>query len=80
MSAFQTTTVPGSESHHTYSAYEPLTTFTSTHSHAPTYNIVDLDYPMYGLTVVKCGGRKFDLEVVKKALDLAYEMNEKLAR
>lgn len=64
----------------TYSAYEPVATFTTSSSHAPTYNIIDLDYPLFGTTVVKCGGRKFDLEVVKKALDLAYEMNKKLAR
>lgn len=67
-------------SNRTYSAYEPVATFTTSYSHAPTYNIIDLDYPLFGTTVVKCGGRKFDLEVVKKALDLAYEMNKKLAR
>lgn len=49
-------------------------------SHAPNYNLIDLDYPLYGTTVVKCGGRKFDLEVVRKALALAYEMNDRLAR
>ena len=63
-----------------FTAYQPTQTFTTAYSHAPTYNIVDLDYPVYGTTVVKCGGRKFDLEVVRKALALAYEMNNKLAR
>ena len=48
--------------------------------HSPEYTLIDLDYPMYGSVVVKCGGKKFDLEVVRKALALAYEMNEKLAR
>ncbi len=43
-------------------------------SHAPNYNLIDLDYPLYGTTVVKCGGRKFDLEVVRKALALAAEL------
>lgn len=43
-------------------------------SHAPNYNLIDLDYPLYGTTVVKCGGRKFDLEVVRRALDLAAEL------
>lgn len=74
-----TTTAPLG-SNQTYSAYEPATTFTAPHSHAPSYNLIDLDYPMYGTTVVKCGGKEFDLEVVRKALALAYEMNEKLAR
>lgn len=55
-------------------------TVTVPYSHAPSYNLIDLDYPLYGTTVVKCGGKKFDLEVVRKALALAYEMNEKLAR
>ena len=55
-------------------------TVVASSSHAPSYNLIDLDYPMYGTTVVKCGGRKFDLEVVRKALALAYEMNNKLAR
>ena len=49
-------------------------------SHMPEHTIIDLDYPMYGTVIVKCGGRKFDLEVVRKALDLVYEMNGKLAR
>lgn len=74
-----TVTAPLSSSQ-TYSAYEHVNTFTSTYSHAPSYNLIDLDYPLYGTTVVKCGGKKFDLEVVRKALALAYEMNEKLAR
>ena len=52
----------------------------ASNSHVPNYNLIDLDYPMYGTTVVKCGGKKFDLEVVRKALALAYEMNNKLAR
>lgn len=43
-------------------------------SHAPNYNLIDLDYPLYGTTVVKCSGRKFDLEVVRKALALAAEL------
>lgn len=43
-------------------------------SHVPNYNLIDLDYPLYGTTVVKCGGRKFDLEVVRKALALAAEL------
>lgn len=43
-------------------------------SHAPTFNLIDLDYPLYGTTVVKCDGRKFDLEVVRKALALAAEL------
>ena len=64
---------------------EPLSSYVTTESHAitapsPSYNLIDLDYPMYGTTVVKCGGKKFDLEVVRKALALAYEMNDKLAR
>lgn len=74
-----TTTAPIG-SNQTYSAYEPVATFTTPYSHAPSYNLIDLDYPLYGTTVVKCGGKKFDLEVVRKALALAYEMNEKLAR
>lgn len=74
-----TTTAPLGSSQ-TYSAYEPVTTFTVPYSHAPSYNLIDLDYPLYGTTVVKCGGKKFDLEVVRKALALAYEMNNKLAR
>lgn len=61
-----------------YTAYQPAQTFTTTYSHAPTYNLVDLDYPMYGTTVVKCGGRKFDLKVVKKALALAAELGGEL--
>lgn len=60
----------------TYSAYENVQTFTSTYSHAPTFNVIDLDYPMYGTTVVKCGGRKFDLEVVKKALALVADLTD----
>lgn len=43
-------------------------------SHVPNYNLIDLDYPLYGTTVVKCGGKKFDLEVVRKALALAAEL------
>lgn len=63
----------------------PLSSYATTESHAitahaPSYNLIDLDYPLYGTTVVKCGGKKFDLEVVRKALALAYEMNDKLAR
>ena len=47
-------------------------------SHVPNYNLIDLDYPLYGTTVVKCGGRKFDLEVVRKALSLVTELGEAL--
>lgn len=47
-------------------------------SHAPNYNLIDLDYPLYGATVVKCGGRKFDMEVVRKALALAAELGGEL--
>ena len=61
-----------------YTAYQPAQTFTTAYSHAPTYNLIDLDYPMYGTTVVKCGGRKFDLEVVRKALALVAELDRKV--
>ena len=47
-------------------------------SHVPNYNLIDLDYPLYGTTVVKCGGRKFDLEVVRRALALAAELGGEL--
>ena len=43
-------------------------------SHVPNCNLIDLDYQLYGTTVVKCGGKKFDLEVVRKALALAAEL------
>ena len=49
-------------------------TVVASNSHVPNYNLIDLDYPMYGTTVVKCGGKKFDLEVVRKALALAAEL------
>lgn len=49
-------------------------TVAASNSHAPNYNLIDLDYPLYGTTVVKCGGRKFDLEVVKRALALVAEL------
>ena len=49
-------------------------TVVASNSHVPNYNLIDLDYPLYGTTVVKCGGRKFDLEVVRKALALAAEL------
>lgn len=58
--------------------YEPTVTYTTTYSHAPNCTLVDLDYPMYGNVVVKCGGRKFDLEVVRKALSLAAELGGEL--
>jgi hypothetical protein len=61
-------------------SYTESCTITVPCPHAPSYNLIDLDYPLYGTTVVKCGGKKFDLEVVRKALALAYEMNDKLAR
>ena len=49
-------------------------TVVASNSHVPNYNLIDLDYPMYGTTVVKCGERKFDLEVVRKALALVAEL------
>ena len=49
-------------------------TVRASYDHAPNYNLIDLDYPLYGTTVVKCGGRKFDMEVVRKALSLAAEL------
>ena len=61
-----------------YTAYQPAQTLTIASSHAPNYNLIDLDYPMYGTTVVKCGGRKFDLEVVRKALALVAELDRKV--
>lgn len=57
-----------------YTTFEPCSYTVTASSHAPEYNIIDLDYPAYGTTVVKCGGRKFDLEVVRKALALAAEL------
>lgn len=53
-------------------------TVVASNSHVPNYNLIDLDYPMYGTTVVKCGGRKFDLEVVRKALALVAELGGEL--
>jgi len=48
------------------------------YDHTPNYNLIDLDYPLYGTTVVRCGGRLFDMEVVRKALALAAELGGEL--
>ena len=53
------------------------TAFVPRKDHAPNYTLIDLDYPMYGTVVVKCGGRKFDLRVVHKALALVDELHGK---
>lgn len=57
-----------------YTTFEPCSYTVTISSHAPEHYIIDLDHPTYGTTVVKCGGRKFDLEVVRKALALAAEL------
>ena len=61
-----------------YTTYEPTSVTVTASSHAPMHNIIDLDYPLYGMTVVKCGGREFDLEVVRKALALVAELDRKV--
>lgn len=61
-----------------YTAYETASYTVTASSHAPNHNIIDLDYPLYGTTVVKCGGRKFDLEVVRKALALVAALDRKV--
>lgn len=53
-------------------------TVAASNSHVPNYNLIDLDYPLYGTTVVKCGGKRFDMEVVRKALALAAELGGEL--
>lgn len=53
------------------------TAFVPRKDHAPDYTLIDLDYPMYGTVVVKCGGKKFDLRVVQKALALVDELHRK---
>lgn len=53
------------------------TAFVPREDHAPNYTLIDLDYPMCGTMVVKCGGKKFDLRVVQKALALVDELHRK---
>lgn len=53
------------------------TAFVPREDHVPDCTLIDLDYPMYGTVVVKCGGRKYDLRVVHKALALVDELHRK---
>ena len=61
-----------------YITYEPGSYTVTASSHAPNRTLIDLDYPMFGDVVVKCGNRKFDIEVVRKALALVAELDRKV--
>lgn len=76
------TTIPQLELHPsqrlTAGEYRSYTVKADNWPHSPEYTLIDLDYPMYGDVVVKCGGKKFDLRVVRKALALVDELNRKV--
>lgn len=57
-----------------YTTYQPTPSFTTTCSHAASETIIDLDYPMYGNVTVKCGGRRYKLSTVRKALRFVDEI------